>query len=113
MVESVASSPSNMTALAISAHRMAWTSRRPPRPSFRSGSSRNATSPASAWREATRLLISASHRLARLRHNPSPLAARSSVSPMSPARWRIVTSEVAVSRSLAAKPSASLGVRTE
>ena len=42
------SSPSNSMRRAASAHRSACTSRRPPRPSFRSGSSRKATSPACA-----------------------------------------------------------------
>ena len=38
---------------AASAQRREWTSRRPPRPSLRSGSSRKATSPALAWRAST------------------------------------------------------------
>ena len=46
----------------------AWTSRRPPRPSFRSGSRRKATSPCWRWRSRTELASSPSQRFDRLRH---------------------------------------------
>ena len=45
LVAAPRSSPSLSTGRAASAQRRAWTSRRPPRPSLRSGSSRKATSP--------------------------------------------------------------------
>ena len=110
-----ASSPSQQRhARRRSAQRRAWTSRRPPRPSFRSGSSRKATSPACL---VARLHAAgrarSSQRFDRLRHWARPL-----VGELVGERRRRrrgggpAAATVAVSRSSAARVSASFTVRT-
>ena len=99
---------------ACSAQRMACTSRSPPRPSLRSGSSRKATSPACSWRIVTRLLELAQPPLGPLAPQRQRLGRRARRS--APGRrpgGGPSTSDVAVSRSSAASDSASLMVRTE
>ena len=62
-----------------SAQWRAWTSRMPPRPSFRSGSSRNATSPNRQWRATTDSASSCSRRFDRCRHASTASVDSSSV----------------------------------
>ncbi len=107
-----ASSPSSITERAASAQCTACTSRRPPRPSFTSGSSKKAASPARACRLRTDALNWANHLDACFRHIASDRSASSSVSAASPAMWRTASIDVAVSRSEAARFTASPTDRT-
>ena len=87
-------------------------SRRPPIPSFRFGSSRKATSPSFAYLSRTRECRVTSHSRPRLRQLSAAPAITSDARDSLPARNRAVTSDVAVSRSVAHSDSVSFGVRT-
>ncbi len=93
--------------------RRAVASRRPPRASLRSGSSRNRSSPWRSARSAHRSRSSGRRLGAWLRQSARAVVRRAAVRPRSPARWRASRSPRWTFRSSPAVLRACCGVRTE
>ena len=94
------------------AHPMAWTSRSPPRPSFRWGSIWKAASPRERWRSATVAARWASRSSRRSDQTRSVSRSISACRPASPARRRVSRKAVDHSNSSASRVAAWSGVTT-